>query len=130
MNLGNLYDYVPIRTFTTHGDAVPFLDGTWNITLVDVSCFWLYYIFLYLAFFHKNINFSYKTLSIKTILAQASLMIISVLLLFGFFGMPGLFHYGPISYFLSMTSLFSIPGIIIVLWPSREWVKHRLASLK
>lgn len=129
MNLGNFYDYVPIRTFTTHGDAAHFFMG------LNISPWWVYIIggyivaFLIWHFFTKTMISAFINLNITTPL-RAGLMIICVLILFGFFGMPGLFGYGDISYFLSATSLLAIPGIIIALWPTRKWIEQSMLNYK
>lgn len=120
MNLGNFYDYVPIRTFTTHGDVANFMNG------LHISPWWIYifggYIVAYLIwyFFSRTLIAAYHHLSLNTPM-RAFLMIICVLILMGFFGSPGLLDYGDISFFLSATSLIVIPGMMAVLWPTREW---------
>lgn len=135
MNLGNFYDYVPIRTLTSHGDIFNLTTG------LNISPWWIFIIVGYLVFyliwqfFTKTLISVYKILSIKTTAGQASIMIISVLILFGFFG--GIIHtmllsptkgYGDISNFLSIASFLAISGIIIAAWPTREWVKRSLST--
>ncbi|MGB6976266.1 MAG: hypothetical protein WBE18_02255 [Gammaproteobacteria bacterium] len=128
MNIGNLYAYVPIRTFTTHGDAVHFETG------LGISPWWVYafggYIvaFLIWHFFTKTMIAAFTTLEIKSTSFRAGLMMICVAILFGFFGMPGFFNYGDISYFLSATSLLAIPGLVVALWPTREWVTSAIKN--
>lgn len=135
MNLGNFYDYVPIRAFAPHGDIA-------NINIgLNISPWWIYTILGYLVayfiwnFFTKTMISVFVNLKISSINFQAGLMIICVLILFGFFGgiigefisakpMP----YGEITYFLSMTSFLIIPGVIIVAWPTRAWVIRELNS--
>ena len=117
MNLGNFYDYVPMRTFTTHGDAANFEQG------LHISPWWVYSIggyivaFLMCYFFKKTLPTAYKDLQMQSRLPKASLMIFSVVILFGFFGATGLYNHGEISYLLSATSLLAIPGLIYALWP-------------
>ncbi len=129
MNLGNFYDYVPIRTFSTHGDVAHFVIG------LSISPWWVYIIGGYLVFFAmwqfftKTMIRAYVNLGIDTAL-KASLMIICVGILFGFYGLPGFFGYGEISYFLSATSLIIIPGLIFGLWPMREWVTQRIQKVE
>jgi len=122
MNLGNFYDYVPIRTFATHGDIAHLVKG------LNISPWYVYIIFGYLVafliwqFFTKTMPAMFSTLDINTTAFKASLMIVSVCILFGFFGKSGLSNnYGEL---LSITSLLAIPGIIITLWPTRKWANR------
>lgn len=133
MNLGNFYDYVPIRTFATHGDMAAIAIG------LNISPWWIYIIFGYLVafliwqFFTNTLILAYLTLQLKTKLARASLMVTSVFILFGFFG--GIIGavlstwttgFGDISQFLSYASFIMIPGVIIAAWPTRIWVNRQL----
>jgi hypothetical protein len=137
MNLGNFYDYVPIRTFASHGDIAHMTAG------LGVSPWCIYIIFGYLVgfliwhFFTKTLMAMFINLRIDTNMARASLMITCVGILFGFFGgIIGVFlsskpmPYGEISYFLSVTSFLMIPGIIVALWPTRNWVECRLKQIR
>ena len=122
MNLANFYDYVPIRTFTTHGDIVHILQG------LHISPWWMYAIagylvvFLIWQFFSRTMISTYVHLNLNNTLLRASLMITSVLVFFGYFSLPGFFGYGDISYFLSATAYLMIPGFILAAWPTRAWV--------
>ena len=119
MNLGNFYDYVPIRTFTTVGDVSNFLRG------LEICPWWVYIIggyavaFLIWHFFSRTLIAAYSDLGINTAL-RAGLMIVCVGILFGYYGLPGFWGHGEISHFLSATSELAIPGLIIALWPTRE----------
>jgi hypothetical protein len=133
MNLGNIYDYVPIRTFATQGNMVDILDIEQGLNISP----WLVYIivgyplaFLIWQFFTRTLISAYVNLKITNIALKALLMIICVFILFGYFGLPGFFSHGDIPYFISATSLLAIPGIIIALWPTRKWVKQQLKEYK
>ena len=132
MNLGNFYDYVPIRTFSKSGDVYNFVTG------LNISP-WLVYIiigylvaFLIWQFFTKTLISAFVNLDITTTTLRASLMIVSVCILFGFFGgFPYVYFIGQkiigdITYFLSATSFLAIPGFIVLLWPTREWIDLQL----
>jgi hypothetical protein len=129
MNLGNIYDYVPMRTFSTHGSMVDILDIEQGLNLSP----WLVYAiggylvaFLVWQFFTKTMITTYINLKINSTLSRAVLMIICVFILFGYFGLAGFINHGEISHFISLTSFLAIPGMIIVLWPTRNWVvRHR-----
>jgi hypothetical protein len=133
MNLGNIYDYVPIRTFATQGNMVDILDIEQGLNISP----WLVYIivgyplaFLIWQFFTKTLTSAYVNLRNTNTILRAGLMIICVCILFGYFGMPGFFSHGDIPYFISATSLLAIPGIIIALWSTRKWVKQQLQEYK
>lgn len=126
MNIGNFYSYVPIRslTLTTYGDVAHFAIGT------GISRWWIYsigsYIVVFLVwnFFTRTLILAFNSLDIISTSLRAGLMIMCVAILFGFYGgMPGIFgSYGEITYFLSVTSILAIPGLVIALWPTRNWV--------
>lgn len=133
MNLGNFYDYVPIRTFSFHDDIANIVMG------LNISPWWIFIIVGYLVmfliwqFYTETLISTYVNLKINTTLSQASLMIICTCILFGFFGgIIGVFtssdpmYYGAIKYFLSITSFIMIPGIILAAWPTREWVVRKV----
>lgn len=128
MNLGNIYDYVPMRTFVTAGNMVDIVDIEHGLNISP----WVIYAvvgymvaFLIWHFFSKTLIFAYANLQIKSKSLQAFLMIICVCILFGYFGLAGIFYTG-IPHFISVTSILAIPGIIIALWPSRVWVQQEL----
>lgn len=129
MNLGNLYAYIPIRTFSIHGSMNDILDIEKSL---NISPWFIYIAFIYLVasligyFFTKTLISAYVVLQLRSMIFQAGLMILCVCILFGYFGMPGLFNGGQIPYFLSVTSLLSIPGIIFVMWPGRFWVRQQV----
>lgn len=129
MNLGNLFVYAPIRTFGTRLDAANFVMG------FDISPWCIYIVMGYLVafaiwyFFTKTLIQAYVNLQFNSLLAKALLMITCVIILFGYFGAAGYFNLGEIPRFISMTSVLIIPGVTIACWPTREWVKTRLAKL-
>lgn len=129
MNLANFYDYIPVRTFATHGDMAHITIG------LGISPWYLYIFGGYLVafviwhFFTNTLICAFKQLNIKTTCGQASLLCISVIILFGYFGMAGFINYGEVSHFISTTSFIAIPGIIIACWPTRAWVRNRFLLL-
>ncbi len=133
MNLGNLYDYVPIRTFSSYGDIAHIAAG------LNLSPWWIYTIIGYLVvflvwqFYTKTLITAYIHLKINKTVFRASLMILCTFILFGFFGgILGILvskhplQYGEITYFSSITSFLIIPGILISAWPTRQWVLKKI----
>lgn len=129
MNLANFYDYVPIRTFSTHGDIAHITAG------LGISPWSVYIIAGYLVafviwhFFTRTLIRGFIHLKLQTTLSRASLMIVCALPLFGYFGMAGFIDYGEISHFLSATSFILIPGVIVASWPTRDWVRRQVQVL-
>lgn len=129
MNLGNIYDYIPIRTFATQGNMVDILDIEHGL---NISPWWIYILasyplgFIIWQFFANTLVSAYINLKITSLVLKVGLMIICVCILFGYFGLPGFFSHGEIPYFISTTSFLAIPGIIIALWPTRAWVDRKL----
>ncbi len=126
MNLANFYDYVPIRTFSTKGDIGHLTQG------LNISPWYIYVIFGYLVilllwhFYTRTLICAFSVLKLSATTSRAALVILCTSIMFGYFGLPGLFNYGEISYFLSATSVFAIPGIITACWPTRVWVRRQL----
>lgn len=131
MNLGNFYDYIPIRTFSTQDDIANFVKG------LNISPWWVYIIggymvaFLIWQFFTKTLVSAFVNLQLTTTY-RACLMIICTFILFGYFGgfpyvyMGRIVSVNSVTYLLSATSFIAMPGLIIALWPTRKWVKREL----
>ena len=126
MNLGNLFDYVPIRTFTKIDDVHNFVTG------LNISPWWVFIIggyivaFLIWQFFSKTLVSAYNNLQLTSTTSRASLMILCVCILFGFFGGFSYIYFlgsnvvGSVTYLLSATSFLAIPGLIVALWPKHK----------
>jgi hypothetical protein len=125
MNLVNFYDYIPIRTFATHGDMTNLVQG------LQISP-WMIYIFLgyviaylFWIFFTKTLYSAYIYLHLRTTLSRASLLIACVIVIFGYFGLAGFIGYGEISSFLSATSVIIIPIIVAICWPAASGISAK-----
>jgi hypothetical protein len=123
--VGGTYAYVPIRTFSTPGVMLDVLDIQ---QALNISPWIIYFLGGYLVllmmwqFFSKTLISVYGCVGISSVLERASLMMLCVLILFGYCGSAGFSNHGEISHFLSITSFFAIPGIIVLLWPTRKWI--------
>lgn len=137
MNLGNFYDYVPIRTFSIHGDMGNITHG------LNISPWWIFVIFGYPVaylmwqFFTNTMIRMFLNLNIDKIYLQAGLMIVCVILLFAWFGGilgPLTLEHpkanGEVTYFLEIASFTAMPGIIVALWPTRDWFRQQLKTLQ
>ena len=120
MNLGNFNDYIPGRTFATHGDIAEittFLNiSPWWIMIVlgypICYCFWFFY--------SKILPYTYKKLAFNS-MQQIILLVMVTVTLFAFFGAAGYRGYGPESHLIALLSIYAVPIIIIACWPSRKW---------
>ncbi len=124
-NLGGMYDYVPIRTFSTQGDLGHIT------TSLQISPWSVFIVFGYLVafaiwyFFTQTLIKMFAQLQIMSVASQAFTIILCVLILFGYYGGAGFTVKDSISQFLSTVSIISIPGIIVACWPNRNWVKKQ-----
>lgn len=122
MNLGNLYDYIPIRAFASVDDVHNFVTGLSISPWITFIFFGYIVAFLVRQFFVKALPSAYDHLKLDKLYEKRTLMILTVLILFGFFGgFPYVYFIGesvvgPISYFLSAVSFAAIPGIVALLW--------------
>ena len=129
MNLGNLFDYVPIRVFTTHGDIGHVLFG-----LNNISPWWVFIpgtyivLLLYYFFFTSTLIDAYKIIcGNKDVPKQACILILAVLTSFVFFALAGLSGYSEICRFISQLSYCVVPAILITNWPTRSWIKNKIS---
>jgi hypothetical protein len=121
MNLGNFNDYIPGRTFATHGDIgeiTTFLNiSPWWIMILFgypiCYCFWLFY--------SKILPHTYKNLAFNSI-QKIILLVMVTFTLFALFGAVGYSDYGPESHLVALLSIYAVPIVIIACWPSRKWV--------
>lgn len=125
-SLGALFAYIPIRTFSPQGDMAHISMG------LNISPWYIYVVggyliaFLIWLFFTKTLVSAFNHLEIKSTFGKISLMMLSVIVFFGYYGMAGFLDNGELSHFLSATSFFLIPGLIIACWPTRAWVQIEL----
>lgn len=119
MCVGNFYDYVPIRTFVSHGDIANITHGLkispWVVVVVAG-----YPIALAMWYFFARILKDASSLLVPGSRGlQATLVVICAFLMFGYFGASGLFGYGDVSQTLSGLSVLAIPCIVLACWPPR-----------
>lgn len=128
-SIGNFIDYVPIRTFTTHGDMADLANG------LHISPWWIMAILGYLLlwilwyFYSHTLIKAYTVLNMRHSLMQFIILGSVTCILFGFYGSAGLKHYGDLSHFLSLLSVWMILPILVSCWPNRMWVQKQLKDL-
>ena len=53
---------------------------------------------------------------------------LSVVIMFGYFGLVGIERYGTVSHVLSLLSLCLIPVMLVLCWPTQRWVRTRIEA--
>ena len=127
MNLGNFFDYVPIRTFAPTGDMADIAKGLgtspWVILVVlgipTAIAMWF--------FFARTLPMALGRMASSSF-ERGLVVTLSVVIMFGYFGLVGIEGYGKTSRILSLLSLCLIPIILIVCWPTRRWMRVRIAA--
>jgi hypothetical protein len=114
-SIGNLYDYVPIRTFTLESDMGSVRRGFgwsgWTLML-------LFGIPVAIVMIHFLIRIVPATLRWAFPDSAGQRMLVAVLtafVLFGFYGSAGLDEGGPISHQLSLMSIFAMVPVVALL---------------
>jgi hypothetical protein len=126
MNLGNLFDYVPIRTFAATGDMADIAKGLgvspWVVLVVlgipTVIAMWF--------FFARTLPIALGRMTTAASFERGLIVTTSIVIMFGYFGLVGIEGYGRASHALSLLSLCLIPVMLILCWPTRHWMRARI----
>jgi hypothetical protein len=117
MNLGNMYDYVPMRVFSNDGDVHNFIQGTgmnpWVIYVVGS-----YLVLWGIVDFYRNmLPLGLQLSGFFTPTARGVTLVVATVFLFGYFANPSLLvGPDPRLQALAATSIMAIPPIVILLW--------------
>jgi hypothetical protein len=128
MNVGNFYDYVPIRTFATHGDIGHITQGLgispWMalVVLGIPTAIALWFLFT------RTLPLALGRLAPESSFRQGFVVTSSVVIMFGYFGLAGFAGYDEISHLLSVVSVALIPVMLILCWPTRRWMRARIKA--
>lgn len=119
MNVGNFYDYVPIRTFASHGDMAHIAQGLnispWAVLIVlGYPTEWAMW-----HFFARLLPDALPLLAPDSRFRQAVVVIACAAVMFGYFGGSGYFGYGEVSRILSGISILAAPGVAVACWPQQ-----------
>lgn len=120
MNVGNFLDYVPVRTFATHGDMATLERG------LHISPWWVAvaagvpFAVAIWHFFRSMLPEARRGLFPNMRLRQATLVLASSFMMFGYYGAAGMQRYGEISHWISLFSFAVVfPGVLILCWPRK-----------
>jgi hypothetical protein len=120
MNAGNFLDYVPVRTFTPHGDMATLEKGLqlspwWIVAVAGIPFAW--------AIAHllsKLLPDARAFLFPDSRPGQTALVLASCVLMFGYYGAAGMYGYGEVSHRISLSAvLVMLPGTMILCWPRK-----------
>jgi len=121
MNAGNFLDYVPVRTFTTHGDMVTLERGLqispwWVVVVAGIPFAWAIW-----HFFRTLLPDARMFLFPESPIRQIALVVTSCFMMFGYYGSSGMHGYGEISRRFSLFSfLVMLPATLVFSWPRKE----------
>ena len=127
MNLGNFFDYIPIRTFADYGDIYIISSNLavapwWIMVLLGYPiCYGLWY------FYAKLLPLVYHKL-VLTVFWQSALLLLITVTLFVFFGGWGHQANNALCQLWMSLSFYSMPIVLIACWPQRAWVRDRVNS--
>jgi len=116
MNLANLWCYVPIRAFAADGDIRHFIWAT------DVSPWLIYVILGYLVlwalidFYRRVLPTALDSTGLHSTASRGFVLIVSTVVIFGYFAIPGFLETDPVSLFIAGTSVLAIGPIVLVNW--------------
>jgi hypothetical protein len=117
VNLANLWCYVPIRAFAEDGDIRHFIWAT------DVSAWLIYVVLGYLVlwglvdFYRRVLPRAAESTQLRSTASRAFVLIVSSLVIFAYFAIPGFLETDPVSLFIAGTSVLVIPPVVLMNWP-------------
>lgn len=126
MSIAQIFSYIPVRTFSDHGDAANIAHGL-HISPWLICIFGGYAVtFMIWHFFTRTLTCTYDVLQLKSNRVKAILMMLCAIPLFGYFGVTGFIDNSDVAHFLSAASLFLLPGVIAACWPlsQRKSLQH------
>lgn len=117
MNLGNLYDYVPMRVFADHGDVYNFSNGSgvnpWFIFVLGT------YLVLWaiVSFYRTSLPLGLQRSGFVVPAARGVTLIVATMVLFGYFANPSLLAGTDVRLqTLAAMSLMTIAPVVVLLW--------------
>jgi hypothetical protein len=117
MSVGNFIDYVPVRTFTDHGDMATAARGLNASPWVIAIGLGIPFALALWRFFTRVLPEAEAFLFPDSRLSRKMLVLITTFLVFFFFGSAGLRHYGAVSHWLSVISeAIFFPGVTLLCW--------------
>ncbi|MCJ2058404.1 hypothetical protein MKL09_17830 [Methylobacterium sp. J-048] len=123
MNLANVFDYVPIRTFA-QGDIGHFCQGLDIPSWVVCAVLTPLVLAALLDLYRTVLPSLYRMLDLP-LFARFATHILTTSLMFGYFGLAGLHTSDTNSAHLSLLSLACLPVVLVIGWPRRTWSRAK-----
>ena len=130
MNVANFYDYVPIRTFASHGDIGHITQGLGLSSWVALVVLGVPTAVAMWFLFTRTLPQALGRIAPDSPFRRGFIVTLSVVIMFGYFGLAGFVGYGEPSHTLSALSLCLIPIMLILCWPSRRWMLARVEAAR
>jgi hypothetical protein len=127
MNVGNFFDYVPIRTFAPTGDIAHIVQGLGISAWVALVVLGIPTTIAMWFFFARTLPMALGRMAPSSF-QRGLIVTLCVVIMFGYFGVVGIEGHGRVSHILSLLSLCLIPVMLIVCWPARRWMASRIAG--
>ena len=127
MNVGNFFDYVPIRTFASHGDIAHIVQGLGTSPWVAVVVLGIPTAIAMWYFFARTLPMALGRMAPSSV-QRGLIVTLCVVIMFAYFGRVGIEGYGQTSHALSLLSLCLIPVMLILCWPTRRWMRARIEA--
>jgi hypothetical protein len=127
-NVGNFYCYVPIRTFASHGDIGHITQGLgispWAalVVLGTPTAIAMWFLFT------RTLPQALGRIAPDSPFRRGFVVTLSVVSMFGYFGLAGFVGYGEPSHTLSVLSVCLIPIMLFLCSPSRRWMRARVEA--
>lgn len=121
VSVGNFISYVPVRTFTSHGDMHTVCKGLhcspWLIIIVLGLLLMYFFVHFIVKILPSAVSWLYPTQTGK----QVFIIVLTNLILFGFYGIVGIAGQGPEAHIMSLVSicLFAPVTIAFSIWRVR-----------
>src|SRR5260370_39103492 len=129
-NVANFYCYVPIRTFASHGDIGHITRGLgispWTalVVLGTPTAIAMWFLFT------RTLPQALGRIASDSSFRRDFVVTLSVVIMFGYFGLAGFVGYGEPSHTLSVLSACLIPIMVILCRPSRRWMRSRVEAAR
>jgi len=120
MNVGNFLDYVPVRTFVSHGDMAYVARGLHVSPWVILVALGYPTAWALVHFLRKVLPDMLCHAAPQAMPHRVALVAITVFILFGYYGSAGFTGYGEVSHTLSAISMLSCPIILAECWPAGD----------
>jgi hypothetical protein len=119
IEISEVYDYIPIRTFSKSGDMHNFLSATGlspYFLFIPGTFFVLWGILRMLAIEEPK---ACQKLGIQTKIGRFTFLLANILIFFGYYGGVGFLKTDPLSHYFSIASWIMTPLFLVIFWRKR-----------